>query len=464
MNCFRFFPFLFYLYLTKHFSYSPTFVLYVLLYSYTPWIHHFHSYRPFNFMTIEKSQKNNFAPLSFLTEDDLKNLDNYKYHAGVYTPFDNFMSPIYGRLVYLLPDWLAPNAVTIIGLLVNIVAFLFIAYYDPYLEGTAPGWVYFYAAFANTFYQVFDCLDGKQARRLGASSPLGQIFDHGCDSFNLSLIIITLMSATGLGVTRVSSTLFLICSCAFALAQLIEYYTGVLLCGSSLFGVSEALVCTSLIYLIAGVYGTSFVHQSIHTLLPTFPYEVSIIDLVLIIGCVIIVVTCIVSFVGPLISGTTVEPSERGNKSLTRFDYIQRLLPLMYIFFFFFYIVVLWRAVLSISLNNLSSMTIPFSICVSYSLCFDWLVLCGFSFSFFSTRCNIAHLTCKPISWRFNGILPLALYTIVAYLGKANSTTLYMCLGFIVALYGYFVLSCIDQIKHHLHIRCLHLTATSKSK
>lgn len=30
-----------------------------------------------------------------------------------------------------------------------------------------------------------DCMDGKQARRTGSSSPLGQLFDHGCDAFVL---------------------------------------------------------------------------------------------------------------------------------------------------------------------------------------------------------------------------------------------------------------------------------------
>jgi phosphatidylglycerophosphate synthase len=28
-------------------------------------------------------------------------------------------------------------------------------------------------------YQTLDAVDGKQARRTGTSSPLGQLFDHG---------------------------------------------------------------------------------------------------------------------------------------------------------------------------------------------------------------------------------------------------------------------------------------------
>lgn len=34
-----------------------------------------------------------------------------------------------------------------------------------------------------------DAIDGKQARRTGTSSPLGELFDHGCDAINLMVQI-----------------------------------------------------------------------------------------------------------------------------------------------------------------------------------------------------------------------------------------------------------------------------------
>lgn len=36
-------------------------------------------------------------------------------------------------------------------------------------------------------YSTFDNVDGKQARRTGSSSPLGELFDHGCDALNCSV-------------------------------------------------------------------------------------------------------------------------------------------------------------------------------------------------------------------------------------------------------------------------------------
>ena len=34
------------------------------------------------------------------------------------------------------------------------------------------------------YLQSLDAIDGKQARRTGTSSPLGELFDHGCDSLS----------------------------------------------------------------------------------------------------------------------------------------------------------------------------------------------------------------------------------------------------------------------------------------
>ena len=43
----------------------------------------------------------------------------------------------------------------------------------------APRWVYLLNGMAGLVYLHLDCIDGKQARRTGSSSPLGQLFDHG---------------------------------------------------------------------------------------------------------------------------------------------------------------------------------------------------------------------------------------------------------------------------------------------
>lgn len=48
----------------------------------------------------------------------------------------------------------------------------------------APLWAYLLCAVGLFIYQSLDAIDGKQARRTNSSSPLGELFDHGCDSLS----------------------------------------------------------------------------------------------------------------------------------------------------------------------------------------------------------------------------------------------------------------------------------------
>lgn len=45
--------------------------------------------------------------------------------------------------------------------------------------------------------QILDNMDGKQARKTGSSSPLGLLFDHGCDALNAT-VVCTLATARAL--------------------------------------------------------------------------------------------------------------------------------------------------------------------------------------------------------------------------------------------------------------------------
>ena len=65
--------------------------------------------------------------------------------------------------------------------------------YKPYLNVfygfQAPGWAYFTAALGLFLYQSLDAIDGKQARRTNSASPLGELFDHGCDAVSCGKFI-----------------------------------------------------------------------------------------------------------------------------------------------------------------------------------------------------------------------------------------------------------------------------------
>ena len=73
--------------------------------------------------------------------------------------------------------------------------------YDWTLNEDIPSWVYIITAVCFFIYQTLDAIDGKQARRTNSSSPLGQLFDHGCDAFGTTLLILTACQAMKIGPT-----------------------------------------------------------------------------------------------------------------------------------------------------------------------------------------------------------------------------------------------------------------------
>jgi len=73
------------------------------------------------------------------------------------------------------------------------------AYYSPFLIGEAPRYIYVIHAICLFLYQTLDALDGKHARRTGNSSPLGELFDHGCDAVSTTMVVLTALSVFQLG-------------------------------------------------------------------------------------------------------------------------------------------------------------------------------------------------------------------------------------------------------------------------
>lgn len=49
--------------------------------------------------------------------------------------------------------------------------------------------MYFLTGFCLFAYQSLDAIDGKQARRTKSATPLGELFDHGCDSVSTSNLV-----------------------------------------------------------------------------------------------------------------------------------------------------------------------------------------------------------------------------------------------------------------------------------
>lgn len=71
--------------------------------------------------------------------------------------------------------------------------------YSPDVKQEAPRWACGLCALGLFVYQSLDAVDGKQARRTGTSNPLGELFDHGCDSVSTVFVALSACIAVQLG-------------------------------------------------------------------------------------------------------------------------------------------------------------------------------------------------------------------------------------------------------------------------
>ncbi|GJQ14146.1 hypothetical protein GpartN1_g5937.t1 [Galdieria partita] len=176
------------------------------------------------------------------------------------------LSRLYDAEVERIPLWLAPNLLTISGLLCTLSSTVILLYYSPDLVSEAPKRVYLSAALATFLYMMFDNLDGRQARRTNSSSPLGHLFDHGCDALNVTILGLAVAATLRLG--RSFATLFLVWSLGmipFFFSTLEEF-----LCGSltlrQINGANEGLMGIIFIFMATCLFGPSLWFQPLNLL------------------------------------------------------------------------------------------------------------------------------------------------------------------------------------------------------
>jgi ethanolaminephosphotransferase len=109
-------------------------------------------------------------------------------------------------------------------------------------------------------YQTMDNVDGKQARRTGTSSGLGELFDHGIDSLNCTLASLLETAAMGFGTTPVG-VFTALCPCLPMFFSTWEtYHTHTLYLGV-FNGPTEGLLIACGLMVLAGVCGPHIFSQ-----------------------------------------------------------------------------------------------------------------------------------------------------------------------------------------------------------
>ncbi|KAK9447639.1 CDP-alcohol phosphatidyltransferase-domain-containing protein [Limtongia smithiae] len=197
-----------------------------------------------------------FEPKSELVNSSaLANLRLYKYSSVDKSFISNHILRHYWNAVAeLMPLWLAPNVITLIGLGFIYINVLCVIIYLPDLVGPGPSWVYLSFALGLWMYSTMDNVDGKQARRTGSSSPLGELFDHGIDSLNCTLGGLIQCACMGLGATGAGAFTVLVSCMAMFFSTWETYHTHTLYLGY-INGPTEGILIAVSVMLISFICG-----------------------------------------------------------------------------------------------------------------------------------------------------------------------------------------------------------------
>jgi phosphatidylglycerophosphate synthase len=125
-----------------------------------------------NYAELRKRQKPFVLPLDAA---DPEPVERAAYDAAYKGVTDLLTLYLWRRPAFYLTRWaaragLSPNSITMVGALLCVIAFVLF-------------WIgqYWWGVLAGFIFMVLDTVDGKLARVTGASSKIGEIFDHGVD-------------------------------------------------------------------------------------------------------------------------------------------------------------------------------------------------------------------------------------------------------------------------------------------
>ncbi|KIW56325.1 hypothetical protein PV05_04992 [Exophiala xenobiotica] len=190
-----------------------------------------------------------------LSDQAMVHLKSYKYQSVDKSFISNYILRHYWNgAVKLLPMWLAPNMVTLLGFFCVLINVVFIQIFIPDLVGPGPTWVYYSFAAGLWMYSTMDNIDGKQARRTGTSSGLGELFDHGIDSLNCTLASLCETAAMGLGPSKTGAFTALVPCLPMFFSTWETYHTHTLYLGA-FNGPTEGLILACSVMMISGYLG-----------------------------------------------------------------------------------------------------------------------------------------------------------------------------------------------------------------
>ncbi|XP_014793042.1 PREDICTED: ethanolaminephosphotransferase 1 isoform X2 [Calidris pugnax] len=344
------------------------------------------------------------------------------------------MHPFWNTIVKIFPTWLAPNLITFSGFLLLVFNFLLMAYFDPDFYASAPdhqhvpNGVWVVVGLLNFIAYTLDGVDGKQARRTNSSTPLGELFDHGLDSWACVYFVVTVYSTFGRGSTGVSVfvlyLLLWVVLFSFILSHWEKYNTGILFLP---WGYDISQVTISIVYIVTAFVGVEAWYAPF---LFNFLYR----DLF-----TAMIIACALTVTLPMSLYNFYKAYK--NNTLKHHSVYEILLPLVSPVLLFL-LCTTWIFVSPTDILEVHPRLFYFMVGTAFANISCQLIVCQMS----STRC-------QPLNWM---LLPIAaaLFLVVSGLApKSETLLLYLLTAFLTLAHIHYGVVVVSQLSRHFNIR-----------
>jgi phosphatidylglycerophosphate synthase len=150
-----------------------------------------------------------------------------------------------------VPRSINPNMLTLCGLLLPLLSLVTVLRQSAGFDQTLPHWVWAVGLSASIWHQMFDALDGLQAKRAGKATPLGRLLDHSVDQIVYLCTMLSLCSMLKVknDVIRVISLAPAIMSPHFSV-EFRTYFTGYRCKQVGIVGSTDLVLITQTLYLL----------------------------------------------------------------------------------------------------------------------------------------------------------------------------------------------------------------------
>lgn len=132
-----------------------------------------------------------YQKMKFLSSQQIENLSKWKYSCVDNSITTKLLTDFWNNCLEYISIYIHPNLITLTGLICVKSASIIANEISICIADNCGNIHYYIAAICILLFLslTFDALDGKQARRINMSSPVGELLDHVVDSCSLMLVI-----------------------------------------------------------------------------------------------------------------------------------------------------------------------------------------------------------------------------------------------------------------------------------